>query len=256
MFLRPSFVSGVRRPHLDRFYIERIQKTRLYTDKAFHSLVSHQRLATWSLGPIPSAETLAHEITTRRHKLFLFFILFLLLYIFLFLKLTSFLLGMVTMKENKGKEVVDEGVKSHPCPPTAEKRKNISSRVDLGDLPSRRGREKKHKSSKSQDIKSPPASNLKSSVQVLALDPEPKGPPSKKISSIIHEPTSSTPSKEVPQHLLGNEDLAWERFSTVVMDMDMGAYYNMSLKDFEHSGVHDLFKVSFYIYIYIYISRP
>ena len=63
------------------------------------------------------------------------------------MKLTSFLLGMATMKENKGKEVMDEGVKSQPRPPTGEKRKNISSRVDLGDLPSRRGKEKKHKSS-------------------------------------------------------------------------------------------------------------
>ena len=52
------------------------------------------------------------------------------------------------MKENKGKEVMDEGVKSQTRPPTGEKRKNISSRVDLGDLPSKRGREKKHKSSK------------------------------------------------------------------------------------------------------------
>ena len=152
MFLRPSFVLGVRRPHLDRFYVERIQKACLYTDKTFHSLVSLQRLATWGLGPIPSAEALAHEITTRRRKLFLFVtpLLFfiLLLYIFSFLKLTSFLLGMVTMKENKGKEVVDKGVKSQPRPPTGEKRKNISLRVDLGDLPSRRGRDKKHKSSK------------------------------------------------------------------------------------------------------------
>ena len=73
MFLRLSFVSGVRRPHLDRFYVERIQKARLYTDRMFHSLVSLQRLATWGLGPIPSAEALAHEITTRRRELFLFF---------------------------------------------------------------------------------------------------------------------------------------------------------------------------------------
>ena len=158
------------------------------------------------------------------------------------------------MKENKGKEVMDKGVKSQPRPPIGEKRKNISSRVDLGDLPSRRGREKKHKSSKPQDIKSPPASNHESPVQILALDPEPKDPPSKKISSIVHAPTPSTPSKEVPQHLLGNEDLAWERFSTAVTDVDVCACYNMSLKDFEHSGVHDLFKVS--LYIYIYISRP
>ena len=114
---------------------------------------------------------------------------------------------MATKKENKGKEVVDEGVKSQPRPPTGEKRKNISSIVDLGDLPSRRGKEKKHKS-KPQDVKSPPVSNQESPVQILTLDSESKDPLSKKISSIVHAPTPSTPSKEVPQHLLGNEDLA------------------------------------------------
>ena len=40
-------------------------------------------------------------------------------------------------------------------------------------------------------------------------------------------------------------------------NMDVAACYNMSLKDFEHFGVHDLFKVCklFYknIYIYIYL---
>ena len=41
-----------------------------------------------------------------------------------------------------------------------------------------------------------------------------------------------------------------------MMDVEVGAYYNMSLKDFEHSGVHDLFKVSFiYIYIYLVLSQ-
>ena len=160
-----------------------------------------------------------------------------------------FLLGMATMKENKGKEVMDEGVKSQSRPPIGEKRKNISSRVDLGDLPSRRGREKKHKSTKPQDVKSPsPVSNQESPVQILTLDSKPKDPPSKKISSIVHAPTSSIPSKEVPQHLLGNEDLAWERFTTAVTDLDVAACYNMSLKDFEHSGVHDLFKVSFFFF--------
>ena len=73
------------------------------------------------------------------------------------------------MKENKGKDVVDEGVKSQPCPPTGEKRKNISSRVDLGDLLSRRGRDKKHKSSKPQGVKSPLASTLESLYRFLLL---------------------------------------------------------------------------------------
>ena len=168
----------------------------------------------------------------------------------------SFPLGMATMKENKGKEVADEtikqGVQSQPRPPTSEKRKNISLRVDLGDLPSRRGREKKHKSTKPQDVKfTPPVSNQGSPVQILNLDLEPKDPPSKKVSSTVHAPTSSLPSKKVPQHLLGNEDLAWERFTTAVTEADVSACYNMSLKDFEHSGVYDLFKVSKIIYIYI-----
>ena len=110
------------------------------------------------------------------------------------------------MKENKGKEVMDEGAKSQPRPPIGEKRKNISSRVDLGDLPSRRGKDKKHKSSRLQGAKSPHASSLKSPVQILTIDPEPKDPPSRKVSSMVHAPTSSTAPKEVPQHLLGNED--------------------------------------------------
>ena len=43
---------------------------------------------------------------------------------------------------------------------------------------------------------------------------------------------------------------------------DMAAYYDMSLKEFEHSGVHDLFKVitftsscPMYMYIYIYFNK-
>ena len=94
-------------------------------------------------------------------------------------------------------------------------------------------------------------------MQILNLDSKPKDPSSKKVLSPVHAPTSSLLSKEVPQHLLGNEDLAWERFTTTVTDVDVSACYNMSLRDFEHSGVHDLFKVSliflfilFYIYIY------
>ena len=156
------------------------------------------------------------------------------------------------MKEEKSKEVMDKAVKSQSRPPTGKKRKNISSRVDLGDLPSRRGREKKHKSTKSQDVKSPPpVSNQESPMQILTLDSEPKDTPSKKVSSTVHAPTSSLSSKEVPQHLLGNEDLAWERFTTAMTDVDVAACYNMSLKDFEHSGVHNLFKVSFFFFFNI-----
>ena len=95
---------------MNRFYVERIQKARLYTDKTFHFLVSLQCLVTWGLGPEPSVEALAHEITTRTRELFFFSFLFF-FFFFKFLKLMSFSLGMVTMKENKGKEVVDEAIK-------------------------------------------------------------------------------------------------------------------------------------------------
>ena len=45
----------------------------------------------------------------------------------------------------------------------------------------------------------------------------------------------------------------WERFTMAVTDMDVSACYNMSLKDFEHSGVHDLIKVSFFFFFFLYV---
>ena len=78
MILRPSFISGARRPHLTRFYVERIQKARLYTNRMF------QHLATWGLGPKPSIEDLAHEITTRKREFFFSLSFYLFINIFIF----------------------------------------------------------------------------------------------------------------------------------------------------------------------------
>ena len=65
------------------------------------------------------------------------------------------------------------------------------------------------------------------------------------------------PSQHVLSNIIENEDLAWERFQRVVLDEDINVCYDMSLKDFEHSGVHDLFKVSnfsfFLVFVTIYI---
>ena len=44
-------------------------------------------------------------------------------------------------------------------------------------------------------------------------------------------------------NLLENEDLAWERFEKAIIGEDMAACYDMTLKEIEHSRVHDLFKV-------------
>ena len=78
-------------------------------------------------------------------------------------------------------------------------------------------------------------------VQILD-DPELKDSPIH-APPVTKAPSSSLPSQQVPQNLIGNKDLAWERFGIVVIDADVAACYNMSLNDFEHSGVHDLFKV-------------
>ena len=57
--------------------------------------------------------------------------------------------------------------------------------------------------------------------------------------------TSSQPSQKVSSNIIENESLAWERFKNAVTDEDINTCYDMSLKDFEYSGIHDLFKVTF-----------
>ena len=54
-------------------------------------------------------------------------------------------------------------------------------------------------------------------------------------------------------NIIENENLAWERFQKAVTDEDINVCYNMSLKDFEHSGVHDLFKVIVFCLVFKYI---
>ena len=114
------FISSARRPHLSRFYIKCIQKARLYTNRAFHFLVSLQRLATWGLGPEPSVEALAHEITTRRHE-FSFSLSF-----YLFINIFIFEIDVIP------KEVVDEivkqGVQSQSRPPPQAKNGKVYRR--------------------------------------------------------------------------------------------------------------------------------
>ena len=78
-------------------------------------------------------------------------------------------------------------------------------------------------------------------------------------------PATSQPFQRVPSNIIENEDLAWEHFQKAVLDEDINTCYDMSLKDFEHSGVHDLFKIcnhifflsllkGMYIYIFIFHS--
>ena len=61
-------------------------------------------------------------------------------------------------------------------------------------------------------------------------------------------PTLSQPCEKIPTNIIKNEDLAWERFQKAILDEDINTCYDMSLKEFEYSGVHDLFKVCVYLY--------
>ena len=70
-----------------------------------------------------------------------------------------------------------------------------------------------------------------------------KTPPSKTIV-----PASSQPCEKIHTNIIENEDLAWEHFQIAVLDEDINTCYDMSLKEFEHSSVRDLFKVHLYLY--------
>ncbi|XP_065620318.1 uncharacterized protein LOC136067574 [Quercus suber] len=211
--LRPEAVG---RPTLSKLHRDRVHRARLYADRDFHTLVSLRRLAKWGFGPQPSDVALAHEITVRKR--------------------------MATMRGNKGKEVgegnrpeIDRQVR----PTAGEKRKTISKNLDLENLPSRRGKKVKHGSS--QVTKPTPSSQQPTRVYEVDSSTPVESTPSKTPPSKT-APSSSQPSQGAPSNIIENEDLAWERFKSAVTDEDINVCYDMSLKDFEHSGVHDLLK--------------
>ena len=67
--------------------------------------------------------------------------------------------------------------------------------------------------------------------------------PSKTPPSKMTVPAISQPSTHVPTNIIENENLAWEHFQKAITDEDINVCYDMSLKDFEHSSIHDFFKV-------------
>ena len=175
------------------------------------------------------------------------------------------------MKENKGKDV-SEGkhpeaqpqdqpeIQTQGHPTAGDKGKSLPENLDLEGLPSRREKRVNHSSSKVVKFKPPQFQppihvvNVDSSTPIessLSKTPSSKIPSSKSTVS-----GSSQPSKKTSKNIIKNEDLAWERFQMAILDEDINVCYDMGLKEFEHSGVHDLFKVrpySFLVFVHLTI---
>ena len=123
-----------------------------------------------------------------------------------------------------------------------DKRKSLSKNIDLGSLPSRRDKRVKRGSSQVVKPKLPQSQPFIHIVDVDSSTPI-ETTPSKTSSLRTIVPVSSQPPPKVPTNIVENEDLAWERFGEAMKDEDINFCHDMSLKDFENSGVHDLFKV-------------
>ena len=81
--LTMSFINAaITHPHLDKFYLKHINRTRAHPERSFHSLVTFRHLTVWGLGPEPIEENLAHEETTRQSKCRLSSFIFLKTFIF------------------------------------------------------------------------------------------------------------------------------------------------------------------------------
>ena len=142
-------------------------------------------------------------------------------------------------------EATRQEVQSQPRPAVGDKRKNLLKAIDLENHPSRHKEKRaKHRSFK-PGLSTFPTSK-QPSIKIQDID---SSEPARVPLSKIVMPASSQPSQRVPMNLLENEDLAWERFEKDVIGEDVVACYNMSLREFEHSTVHDLFKVCNYFYL-------
>ena len=162
------------------------------------------------------------------------------------------------MRENKEKTVTsgDEDVAAPPVVPVTSvqggkrKSKSISSAMDLDDLPSRRGA-KKQKPVKTPIPKVPKFTPPTVNLDEPPVDVEPVQtvhpiqtdlPP---LSAKNSRKLSQSEPSDRPSNLVLDESYAWRMFKGIVTDNEVNECYNMSMREFECSGIHDLFKVSF-----------
>ena len=133
------------------------------------------------------------------------------------------------MKKNKEKEVVGEEsrpeTQSRICSQAGDKRKPLPKNLDIGNLPSRRGKKAKHKLSQTTKPNLPPP---QLSIKIYDVDSSTptETTPSKTPPSKMIVPATSQPSQQVPSNIIENENLAWEHFQKVITDKDINVYYD------------------------------
>ena len=119
------------------------------------------------------------------------------------------------MKENKEKEVTgEEGrpeTQAQVRLSAGDKRKPLSKNLDIGNLPSRRGKNAKHVSSQTAKPNLPPP---QPSIKIYDVDSSTptETTPSKTPPSKMTMPATSQPSAHIPTNIIENENLAWELF--------------------------------------------
>ena len=124
--------------------------------------------------------------------------------------------------------------------------------MDLDDLPSHRGPKKKKpaKADKASLPEVPKFVPLTVNLDESPVDVEPVQTihsvqtETTLQTKIGHKPPLSEPSNR-PSNLVLDENYAWRTFKGIVTDNEVNECYNMSVKEFERSSIHDLFKVSF-----------
>ena len=163
---------------------------------------------------------------------------------------------MATTTENKekghvsGDEVVHIEALKPILPISSEKRKTVSKTLDTRNLPSNQGNKKpkleSFTPSKSFVVKTNPFIPLATSNQPLT--PPKANTPLPNASPSLNPFTAASP-KSHPLNLLRSEGLAQDRFQHV--DNDVNICYDMSVKEFKRSTIHDLFKVFSFIHSHL-----
>ena len=162
------------------------------------------------------------------------------------------------MKENKEKTITsgDEDTTAplvvQKTSVQTEKRKSkpISSVMDLDNLPSRWGpkKQKPGKADKAFLPKIPKFAPSTVDLDELPVDVEPV----QTVHPVQTDPTTP-PAKtsrkphlsklsDRPSNLVLDKSYAWRMFKGIVTDNKVNECYNISVKEFERSGIHDLFK--------------